>query len=118
MFTPDIVVGTTTYSLRAQRMASSVRGDSTQPVSEPRLLTISHETAKNGKVSSIMMIDDTAVVSSGAVASSDTIRVLLKLQYNPLSGRTDIEATVNSAIDDLKALLIPANITKLFNKES
>lgn len=118
MFTPDLVVGTTTYSLRAQRMASSVRGDSTQPVSEPRLLTISHETAKNGKVSSVLMIDDTAVVSSGTTASSDTIRALLKIQYNPLSGRTGIEAVINSAIDDLKALLTPANITKLLNKES
>lgn len=118
MFSPNLTAKSRTYTLRAQRMSSSVRGDATQLVSEPRLLTISHETAKNGKVASVMMIDDTAVVSNGTTVSSDTIRILFKIQYNPLSGRTDIETVINSAIEELKELLSTENTTKLLNKES
>lgn len=118
MFTSDLVVGTRTYSLRAQRTASSVRGDATRAVSAPRLLTISHETANNGKVSSVMMIDDTAVVTNGTTVANDTIRAMIKIQYNPLVGRTDTTAVINSLIDELKLLLVAGNITKLLNKES
>jgi len=118
MFASDLTVGTRTYSLRSQRMSSSLRGDATRTVSNPRLLTISHETAKNGKVSSVMMIDDTAVVTNGTSVVNDTIRVMVKLQYNPLVGRTDITTTIMAAIDELQALLVEANVTKLLNKES
>lgn len=119
MFTADITLNTKSYVMKAQRATSSVRGVATRPVSEPLSLTISHETAKNGRVSSVIMIDDTAVVQSGtSVAHAETLRAMLKIQYNPLSGRTSIDAAVQALCADIVAFATPANITKLLNKES
>lgn len=119
MYTSDITIGTETYALRTQRVNSSVRAEISQPVSEPRLLTISHETSKSGRVSSVVMIDDSKVVQIGSSAPTvDTMRALLKIQYNPLSGRTGVEAEIKAMIAALAAFATDANISKLLNQES
>lgn len=120
MYASDITLGTTLYSLRTQRVNSSVRADPTQNLKEPKTLTISHDVAGSGRVSSAVILDDIAVVQIGASSpQSDAVRVMLKLQYNPLSGRADIEATVAAQLAELVAFMgTPANITKLLNRES
>lgn len=119
MYTADITLNTKTYTLKAQRATSSVRGVSSRPVAEPLNLTISNETAKNGRVSSVIMIDDVKVVQVGtSIPTADTIRALLKIQYNPMSGRANIDTVVQALCADIVAFATPANITKLLNKES
>lgn len=120
MYTSDITIGTENYALRTQRASSSVRAEISQPVSEPRLLTISHENVKSGRVSSAVMLDDSKVVQIGASAPTlDTMRVMVKIQYNPLSGRTDIDAEIKAMITTLTTFLgVAGNVTKLLNQES
>lgn len=120
MFAQDIIINTKTYSLRSQRATSSVRSDATRSITAPKTVTISHEVAKSARVSSAVMIDDKVVVTSAAgVTSSDTIRALLKIQYNPYSGRTTTNADIKAAIADLVAFLgVTANVDKIINQES
>lgn len=121
MFTSDITLNTHVYSLTSQRTTSSTRRDSAQPVSEPNELSIAHETAKNGRVSTAVILDDTKIVSvpGATVPVKDTVRVLFKVQYNPFGGRTTNATDIALAIADLVSFLnTPANITKLLNQES
>ena len=121
MYDSDIVLDTTkTYSLTTTRPLSSVRSDAAQPVSEPNLLTISHENANSGRRSSVVIFDDTKVVASaGEIPVTDNIRLMLKVQYNPFSGRTTSTADINQQIVELVDFLsVPANVTKLLNQES
>lgn len=120
MFTPDITIGTDVFALRSQRSNSSDRSDTNQSISEPRVLTISHEKAKNNRVSSVVFIDDQKLVQIGSsVPQLDNIRVLVKLQYNPLSGRLTTEADVKLALTQLLTFLaVEANVDKLLNLES
>lgn len=118
MFTPDLVLGTATYSLTAQRVNSSIRGDASQPLSEPNLLTISHENAKNGRRSSVIILDDTKIVGGTTIVPS-TVRTLLKLQFNPLEGRTDIETALAAQIAEVVEFLSnPALVAKILNQET
>lgn len=121
MYSPDLTLGTSTYSLQAQRTNSSVRSDASQPLSEPNTLTISHEVAKNGMRSSVIILDDIKVVSPDGIknVSADRLRTMAKFQYNPLGGRLAIEADIKAQIVELTAFLADdANITKLLNMES
>lgn len=120
MYTPDITIGTNVYSLVQQRTNSSLRSDPSTGILNPLLLTISHEQAKNGKVSSVVILDSEVTVdSTTALPVSDNIRLQFKVQYNPNSGRTDTAVE----LERLRALLVtfidnPANIAKLLNKET
>lgn len=120
MFNPDITIGTNTYSLIQQRTSGSLRSDPANGILNPLLMTISHEEAKNGKVSSVVIFDSGVTVdSTTALPVSDNIRLQFKMQYNPASGRTDTAAE----LERLRKLLVtfintPANISKLLNKES
>lgn len=119
MFQSDITLNTKTYALSAQRTNSSLRRVSTRPVSTPLELNIAHEVAKNGRVSTAIYIDDVAVVQIGSSpATKDTVRALVKLQYNPMSGRTTTNTDIKAAIADLVSFLSVANIDKLLNQES
>lgn len=119
MFASDITIGTRTYALRAQRTNSSVRADPSEPVNEPNLLTISHDVANSGRISSAVMFDDTKVITLGSSSVTDTIRCMVKIQYNPTSGRTLITDDVNALLEEVVTFLgTPTNITKLLNRES
>lgn len=120
-YSPDITIGTDTYSLQSQRTNASVRSDAAQEVSEPNLLTISHENAKNGRRSSVVILDDTNIVSSvdATIPVADTIRTMFKVQYNPLGGRTDNETTIKAEIAKLVIFLGDvSNIDKMLNQET
>lgn len=133
MFEPAITLQTKVFDLKSQRVNSSVRGDASEPVSEPNTLTISHENAKNGKVSSAIILDDVKLVTAAintnltigpsaalsSVSMPSAIRTMLKFQYNPLDGRDDIEAAVAvQAAQIVEFLGIPANIAKILNQET
>lgn len=119
MYASDLTLGTRVYALRAQRTNSSVRAVPGEPVNEPNLLTISHDVANSGRISSAIMLDDTKVITLGTSSVADTVRCMLKIQYNPLSGRAGIEADINKMLTEIVDFLAtPANITKLLNRES
>jgi len=121
MYTSAITIGTKTYDLQSQRTLSSTRGDASRAVGEPRSLTISHENAKNGRRSSVIIFDDTKIVSvaGASVPVVDNVRVLLKVQFAPSGGRTTTAADINELLTQLTTFLgTPANITKLLNQES
>lgn len=119
MYTSDLLIGVDTFSRTVTRPTSSTYSDNNQSLSNPRLLTISHETAKNARVSSAVILDDTETVVVGNSMAADNIRVLLKVSYNPLGGRTDLTTKVKGAIAQLIAFAqVENNITKLLNKES
>lgn len=120
MLLPDISTTTpiATFSLVSQRATSSLRSDAAQPVDEPRTLTVSHEVQTNGKVSTAVFLDDVGNVSSITNAMSSSVRVLLKFQYNPLEGRTDLDTVVPELITQLVEILESPNfVDKLMNKE-
>lgn len=119
MFPSDLTIGTDTFSRTVTRPTSSTYSDNNQSLSNPRLLTVSHETAKNARVSSAVILDDTETVVVGSSMAADNIRVLLKVSYNPLGGRADLTNKVKAAIAQLVAFAgVEGNITKLLNKES
>lgn len=118
MFTPDITIGTKTYSLTTQKPLGSIRSDAAAALSNPRQLTISHELSKTKRSSVVIVSDTLSVPVTGALPATDSIRVMLKLQYDPFAGRTTTEADVKAAIDELVAFLTVANVDKILNLES
>lgn len=120
MYTTDITLGTNVYSLTTQRINASIRSDAAQPLSEPNTLTISHENAKNGRRSSVVIFDDIKVLtSSSTLPLQDNVKVMLKVQFNPLGGRTTNEADINALLADLVSFISePTNVTKFLNQES
>lgn len=119
-FPSDLTVGTNTYSLVTTRANASIRSDATQPVSTPVFLQISHETAKDGSVQSVVIIDrvyDTPCVING-VPKQGKVRGQFKLAYNPTDG-ADIESFLTFVRDEITAIIGDStNFTKFKNKES
>lgn len=95
-------------------------GNSSFSVEDPtfkvsRKLTVSHTTAKSGVVNSVVYIDDKR--TTDPLKNPSNVRMQIKVQYNPLEGRTDTLATLNSLKADLDAFFA-ANLGSILNKES
>lgn len=119
MFQSDITIGTNTFSKVVVRPMSSSYADNNQTLTNPRILQISHEVAKSGRVSTAVILDDTANVAVGTSLVASNVRVLTKISYNPLEGRADLDAAIKAAIVELNTFLsAEANVAKLLNKES
>lgn len=120
MLSPDISTTTpvATYSLTSQRANSSLRSNAVRPLGEPRVLTVSHETQSNGRVNSVVYFDDVKNVIGTTGSTASSVRLQLKLQYNPTEGRTDIAATLTELYSSLKQILDSGtNLAKVLNKE-
>lgn len=120
-FTDLITIGTTNFDLRSKNGSRSVRADGTAPLGTDDLLTISHETNKQGLVSSAVFRDNVVPTPCETTcgAGSANVRALFKVQYNPTLGITDLEVEVAAVIADLVAFLgTQANVDKLLNQES
>lgn len=109
-----------TYSLVTQRALSSLRTDSSRSLENPATLNVSHEVQKDGKVSSVVYLDDIAtLVATDTKPIVDDIRVQFKVQYNPSNGRTDTEAVLNNLLSQLTTFLgVADNWNRFLNKES
>lgn len=123
MFTPDITLNTRMYSLQVQRPYSSVRSVAAETPSEPRTLTISHDTAKSGRVASLVKVTKTFLVPKtvNGITSyvKEDIEVYTVRKFNPNSGIPNLESELALLQDDLVAFLTePGTVTKLDNKES
>jgi hypothetical protein len=119
MFTPTITLGAVAYDLVTQNPYRSMRFDATQSLASPNSLTISHETAKTGTRSSVLIFEDIDVLSTSTSIIKDSVKTQFKCTFKPLSGRADIEAVINAHIVQLQAFLaVPENITKFLNQES
>lgn len=114
----------TTYSRTRTGASSGTFSDASAPVSSPQSFFVGHETAKNGRVSSVVQFDHAAIVDTSSTAccgelESDLVRVQVKLMYNPIKGRTDIDTKIVELRDDAVAFISDAaNWAKLLNKEA
>lgn len=123
MLPSDIILDTNTYALRTQRLNSSVRADVNRDLAKPVTLTISHETAKSGRVSSVVIFDSAEVIDCDAscnlTPTTDNIRMQVKLQYNPLSGRVATEAEIERLYEQVQLFLTDNALwVRFLNQES
>jgi hypothetical protein len=128
MYASDITLNDGTndhvYSQTLLFNGKSVRADAEQSVSEPNLLTISHEVANNGRVSSVIMRDNTRTVTASSVSGcavssiSDVVRTQFKIAYNPTVDRDTINAELTAQLKEIIGFLgVEANFTKFLNRE-
>lgn len=118
MLGQSLTTTTSTYSTISVRPTSTFRGDAARPLDNPRTLTVSHDVAKSGRVSTVIYIDDNQMVSSAStLPKTSNIRGQLKFSYNPVEGRTDIATDIAEIFAELKEILTPSNLTKILNKE-
>lgn len=120
MFASTLTPITNAYDTIRTVGTSTLRRVAGLPDTDQLSMTISHEETSKGIRGSVVIFDNTKVIGSLADGSDvkDTVRVMLKVQYKPLSGRTDTTADIGVAIDELKAFLTGPNLTKLLNMES
>lgn len=124
-FPSDITVNTKEFALVQLRPQSSLRRDAASPVNAANDLTISHETAKSGLVSSVILRDHNSTVSCDtscdALPISGRIRAQFKISYNPslyTKDGTDITAELDDVISDLIAFVSDTNnIIRILNQE-
>jgi hypothetical protein len=118
----DIVIDTETFSLVSVRPTSSVRSDATTDLNTPNTLTVSHETAKDGGVQSVIYNDRSYIeacnTTCGTPASQRRVRAQFKLSYNPTGEYEFLEQDIRTALTQLITFLgVTANVTKFLNKE-
>lgn len=80
----------------------------------PQTIDFKHEANKSGLVNSVVIFKDNAKVTPESKFSE--VKLQVKLTYNPLEGRTDIEAVLLRQLDEAKTI-IDAEIASLLNKE-
>jgi hypothetical protein len=109
MMSANITLDSKVYSTTSVKSNSTIRKDGARPIEDPALLTISHETAKSGRVNSVMIIDDTVMVPCNdtcqIVPGVSSIKGLVKFSYNPKEGRTDLRTSLDSIVAQLTAML-------------
>jgi hypothetical protein len=119
MYNSRITIGTTNFDLVSQMPYRSMRSNAARSINEPQTLTVSHETAKSGLRSSVIILEDVKVLNTQTSAIKDSIKAQFKIQFKPYSGRTDIEVTIGELISALSAFVAdPDNVDKLLNQES
>lgn len=119
MFDNSITLGADTFAKQSVRPLSATYADNNQALNNPRTLTISHEVGKSGQVSSAIILDDSTTIPVGNSLVADRIRVLCKIQYNPLQGRANLAAAIKAAVTQLSTFVGDTNnFNKLLNKES
>lgn len=123
MLTNDITLNTSdTYSLIEQRPTSSKRSISGLEPNVDGNLVVSHEVAKDGRVSSVVIIEDLLVpainATTGIIPKTDAIRVMLKLQYSPSTTRVSSDADIKKAIAGIVEFFgDPVKVNKILNRE-
>lgn len=119
MFLNELTLGTDTFAKQSVRPLSAIYADNNQQLNNPRTLTISHEVGKSGQVSSAIILDDALSIPVGNTLVNDRIRVLCKVQYNPLGGRAELATAIKAAVAQLTDFVSDeANLSKILNKES
>jgi hypothetical protein len=120
MLPNDVTLNSNTYALQTQRANSSIRGDGGRDLDKPVTLAIAHETTNSGKVSSVVYFDSAEVMDTNTCPTpiTDNIRVQLKIQYNPKSGRSGIETEIARLITDLNSFMASSDFDRFLNQES
>jgi hypothetical protein len=121
MYANSLTVSTQTYDLISSFPTNSVRRDATYSITNPHEVLISQETFKDGRKSAGVVFKDTTITDSISCPDTkirDAVSAMVKVQFNPLSSRADIEADLNAQLDLLVAFLgVADNRTKLINGE-
>lgn len=82
----------------------------------PVFLEVDHNVHKNGQISTAIAINDDARPDGILTGEYSRIRVMVKLMYNPLEGRADVPAVLDTNIADLLAI-VQAQLPSLINRE-
>jgi hypothetical protein len=120
MIADSITLNTATYDLIKQGPTSAVRSNGAQPIEAPHIVTVSHETLNDGRVSSVVIADaGENITCSTSGINTEHIKAMIKLQYNPKSGVTGLEAKIEEQIAVLQSFLSNATLlAKFLNRES
>lgn len=113
-------LGTKTYQTTQSYPTSTIRSEGSSGVNVNDLMTVSHEKIKSsGKVSSVLIFDHTIVPTATDVCTSESsIRALLKVQFDPLDGRTTTEADITTLLEQIAAFIaVPDNVSRFLNQE-
>lgn len=118
----DIVLDGQTFSLVSNTANSSLRKDPARDAVSPATLRIASETTKNGQINSVIQLVDATLVPCGTGCSivplMSEVKLQLKLSYNPLEGRTDIDTAITDLRADLTAFMADTSLmTKFLNQE-
>lgn len=110
------------YSATLVKPSSTLRSNAVADISDPETLLISHETQKNGKVNSAIILDYGQIIpcdtTCGTEARFENIRAMFKLTYNPLSGFVAPEEAITALIEQLQAALADDDLMLKFrNRE-
>lgn len=118
MYDNNITLDTSVYALVQETSTKSIRKDASKPLDNPVSLSIAHEKANNGKISSVIIFDDDKVVVGTDNVLSSLARCQFKITYNPNEGRDDLSTAINKGIAVLQAFLTDTgNVTKFLNQE-
>lgn len=122
-FPDKITLQTVDFDLVSRSGTRAVRSDPLTELDNPSTLLISHETAKNGRVSSVVMREENVVISCNdtcdIVPQTSNVKVMLKIQYNPLEGYPDQAVVIERLFQQIIAAEILTDfLPKMLNKES
>lgn len=118
MLQETLTLGTEDFAKTVERPTSSERAIAGLNVGKSVKLTISHETSKTGTRSSVLIFDDADVVIGEGNPKPVNNRLLLKLQYSPLSGRADATEVLAAQLARMQAALADDVLwTKFINQE-
>lgn len=110
------------YRLQVRNPTSSLRSLAGLPLGDNQTLRVSHETAKNGVISSALIRENTYVDVDGVLPDNgtDSLKVLVKAIYNPniaLSTGDKITVLTQMLTEIAEIIAVPASVDAFFNLE-
>lgn len=119
-FTPDLtfnnsVPAAVTYSFISSAGGKTVRKDSTRPLEEPCVMTISHEVAGKGSGAvdrHLVRFDITELDTDGVTTAVGSVHCVLTVPRKIITA-----AIIQDLVVQLKNYLVTANVTKILNGE-
>lgn len=119
-FTPDLtfnnsVPAAVTYSFISSAGGKTIRKDSTRPIEEPAVMTVSHETAGKGTSAvdrHLVRLDLTELDGDGVTAATGSVHVVLTVPRKIITA-----AIIQDLVVQMKNYLTSGNVTKILNGE-
>lgn len=112
----DVDTNTESYVLRAADIDRSIFGVQGMTLPEQKLLTVSHETVKNGDVRHLVRLDRT-VIDANLVPATASVYMVVHRPSNTAVTNAVLIAEVNKLVDFLIEGGSNANVTALLNRE-
>lgn len=119
-----ILAADTTFSLITQYPTSSLRGIAAAPLDKPVTLRVAHDTAKSGRVSSVIQVklEEFLPCDANACNTAPTmsnVTVQLKISYDPTDGSTTTDDRIESGFEYVNEIMTTTALWDKFkNKET